>query len=224
MRTLILIAKAPRAGAAKTRLSRSPGIGAGEAAQLADAFLRDTLQHCTRVPDSELLICYTPPDETSYFRSLCAGARLMPQVDGELGARLRSAFHSAFDGGANRAVIIGGDTPHVDSRLLSRSFELLDQHPGVIGPSTDGGYYLLGLRTPTDQLFERIEWSTPRVFEQTLERALGASLALARLPEMFDVDESEDLFRLGQLLGNGDSGLCPHTQRVLRELGFVQDS
>jgi hypothetical protein len=208
VQTLIVLAKAPHA--AKTRLAGE--IGAAAAARLADAFARDTLGACTRVKAVELLVCYAPGDARTYFAELAPAARLVEQPQGDLGARLASAFDAAFALGATRAVAIGTDTPHLSPPTLGRAFAALANAGLVIGPARDGGYYLIGLREQRPELFAGIEWSTARVLEQTLARAQG--LAVARLDEDFDVDDRADLERLERRLA-ARAGACPHTQRAL---------
>ena len=216
MRALIVIAKAPIPGFAKTRLVGRSGFDQAFVARLADAFVRDTLRNCRRAAPAELLISFAPADALSYFRALDDRARLLPQADGDLGDRLRGALRSAFDAGAERALLLGCDTPHLAPSSIDDAFARLDESPGVIGPAVDGGYYLLGLREPRDDLFRDIEWSTPRVAEQTLARARAMGLELARLPEVLDVDEPGDVEHLREILAR-EPELAPNTARVLSE-------
>ena len=218
MHELIVLAKAPRPGLAKTRLARAPGVGAGGAAALADAFLRDTVAACGRVAGARLTLCFSPADAEPFFRELAPNARVEPQRDGDLGARIDGAFDAAFRAGATRAVALGMDTPHVTPERLSRAFAELERADSVFGPATDGGYYLIGLRERRPELFRDVEWSTPRVLAQSLECARAAGIEVALLDELFDVDDEGALERLERLIAANDE-LCPHTARALAALG-----
>lgn len=214
MHTIILFAKAPRAGEVKLRLASSGGLDLDDVARLADAFLRDTVRNCRRAAPARLVFSFAPPDGREYFRGLDRNADLVPQPDAPFGERVAAAFVAAFDSGATRVVILGADTPHLAPSRIDAAFEALATHDGVIGPAEDGGYDLLGLRRRCDALFDGIEWSSPRVLSQTLERAAAAGLAIARLPESFDVDTIADLERLRELIAR-EPDLCPATARIV---------
>lgn len=216
MRALIVIAKAPLPGFAKTRLVDSRSWGAERVARLADAFLRDTLSACRRVAPDRLFISFAPPECADYFRALDPRAALVPQPDGDLGERMRAAFEAAFAAGATRAVIVGCDAPHLGSEVIDQSFERLERAACVIVPTADGGYALLGLRERVEGLFEGVEWSTPRVCGQTERRARELGVVVEKLGQTFDVDGPEELERLRELLAR-DPGRCPETWRVLEE-------
>lgn len=216
MRALIVIAKAPLAGFAKTRLVGHGGWTAESVRQLADALLRDTLRVCGQVADVQLRVCFAPPGAEGTFRALAPTARLAPQVDGDLGARLSAAFDSAFAEGGERVVLIGMDTPHLDAALITKAFERLDHAGCVLGPTSDGGYYLIALRSRQPSLFVGVDWSTERVLAQTIERARAAALDVATVDETFDLDVVADLDRLERLLASSRD-LCPYTSQVLAQ-------
>lgn len=211
---LIVIAKAPLVGFAKTRLAAS--LHPAFAARLADAFLRDTVRNCRRTCADQLWFSFTPASSDAYFRGLDATARSLPQGVGNLGVRLCAAFAAAFDAGARRVVLIGADTPHLRASTIDAAFACLEHSRGVLGPSVDGGYYLLGLRERCDELFEGITWSTASVAQETRARARGCGFELADLEEVFDVDLPADVSRLHAELAL-DADLAPHTASVLRE-------
>jgi rSAM/selenodomain-associated transferase 1 len=215
LRVLLLFAKAPRAGLCKTRLVLPPIIDAESVARLADAFLRDTVRAIGGLARTQHQISYTPADAAPYFEALDPTARLACQVDGPFGQRIAGAFDAAFAAGAQRVVLVGADTPHLESKRMERAFAALEDHEIVLGPCADGGYYLLGMRRPCPRLFEDIEWSTARVRGQTLERAAEAGLSVCELEVEFDVDEPADLLRLQQLVLQAGSERCPHTARLL---------
>ena len=114
------------------------------------------------------------------------------QGEGDLGRRMRSALFDALNAGTKRVVLLGTDIPGVNVRILRDAFDALLQHDVVLGPSTDGGYWLVGLKHPID-LFQKIDWSTPRVLGQTLARARQLGLTVRLLKDLSDVDTPEDL-------------------------------
>ncbi len=214
-RALVVMAKAARPGLAKTRLARV--IGEQRAAEFARAFLLDTLAHARELHGVQRSLCFAPRDEEAWFRELAQDAELIAQVDGDLGARLFAAFEFAFASGAERVIVIGSDTPQLSAEVLRAAFERLDTCDAVIGPSDDGGYYLLGLRRPCAALFDGVAWSTDSVLRQTLERGARNGLVFERLETSFDIDEAQDFERLRALLRVHGAALCPQTAELLRD-------
>lgn len=207
---LIVFAKAARPGRAKTRLAADPRVGLDGAARLAEAFLRDTLDHASSVPGVELVLEYAPSDERAWFEALDERARLEPQADGDLGERMRSSLEREFARGARRVVIVGSDTPHLEPASIERAFAALIDADLVLGPSSDGGYYLVGLRRRADALFQGVAWSTSSVLSKTLELARASNLSSTLLEMLTDVDEHSDLERLLAAARAG-RGHCPST-------------
>jgi hypothetical protein len=121
------------------------------------------------------------------------GAAYLPQAEGDLGERMRGAFDAAFAAGFRRVVIIGSDLPDLSAELLGRAFALLDGHQAVLGPARDGGYYLLGLRRPTLEVFRGIAWSTGEVLAATVARLWEMGIEPALLETLSDLDEAADL-------------------------------
>lgn len=216
-RLLVLLAKAPLPGLAKTRLVDGRAVDRALAARLAEAFVRDTLDLCLRAAGERVLVAYAPRESADWFRSAAPGAALCPQVDGDLGARIAAAFDAAFALDAERVVMIGADTPHLRPERIEAAYAALERHACVLGPAADGGYYLVGLRQPRPELFAGLAWSTPRVLAETLERAQASGLSVDLLPEEHDVDEIADLRRLARELAQ-DPQRCPRTAEILREV------
>ncbi len=115
------------------------------------------------------------------------------QVPGDLGDRMHEVFSQAFHDGIKRTVIVGTDCPGLSPALIRKAFAMLRTHDLVLGPTDDGGYYLVGLRQPVAQLFGEIVWGTDSVFETTMARARAANLSIGQLRSMRDVDTTEDL-------------------------------
>lgn len=213
---MLLIAKAPLSGLAKSRLLDGGRFDQAYVARIAEAFLRDTIDLCTRVPDSRFVIAFSPDEAEEWFRAAAPSATLARQAPGDLGSRLSGAFDRAFELGAERAVLICSDTPHLPQSRIAEAFDALATNDCVIGPASDGGYYLLGLRRPDPRLFTGIAWSTSSVYAETVALARALSMRTVTLATESDVDVEEDLRRLArEVVATPER--CPRTARVLRE-------
>jgi hypothetical protein len=216
-----LFAKQPVAGECKTRLA--PGIGNEAAAELAAAFVRDTSARFGRVGSARCL-AYAPP--TTAARSFFEGSgngqyELWPQPEGDLGVRLTAFFHEGL-ARFERVVVIGADSPTLPVTYVEEAFESLRERDCVLGPAADGGFYLVGLRRLHPDLFSGVEWSTPRVLEQIVERLRAAGFSLSLLPVWYDVDTWDDLQLLqGHLAAMRQTGQAcdlPATAKILAML------
>ena len=186
-----MFVRAPEAGRVKTRLAAT--LGAEGALRVYRRLAEHTVREA-RAVDAELRIHFTPADREHDVRAwLGDGPRYLAQAEGDLGTRMDTAFRAAFADGAERVVIVGSDLPDLSAALLRRAFEALDQHPAVLGPARDGGYYLLGMRAMIPGVFDGVPWSTDAVLARTLERMRAAGVAPALLPRLADVDEADDL-------------------------------
>lgn len=214
-----IVAKAPRAGAVKTRIC--PPLAPAEAAALHRAFLLDTIESVRRLPRATLALAYAPPEERAFFEALGGDALLIPQIGPDLGARLARVFEVLLVAGFDAVLALGADSPTLPAPFLRRAMELLadPRVDVVLGPSEDGGYYLVGLRAPRPELFEAIPWSTAGTFSATLARARGAGMTVACLPTWYDIDTPEDLRRLRSAIANAGRRVAPHTRRFLAALG-----
>lgn len=193
--------KAPRAGTVKTRLI--PPLTAEEAAELNICFLRDISQSIQRSNEvtgkSVGVAVYTPVgDEHAYDTILPPGFFLMPQRGHQFGERLHSAAEDLFSVGFESVCLINSDSPTVPADFFSQATRILVQSNEriVIGPSDDGGYYLIGLKRLHARLFEDIDWSTEKVLQQTIDRAAEINVGVHLLPSWFDVDDCATLQRL----------------------------
>lgn len=189
---LIVFAKSPSAGQAKTRLA--PALGAEGAAALAAAMLRHATAQAAATGFAHLELCVTPDTAHPVVQALAHahGLALQAQGEGDLGQRMERALARAL-GRHPRALLIGSDIPALDAALLQRAAATLDTHDAVFVPTHDGGYALVGLRRPQPALFEGIAWSTPQVMPATRERAAAAGLSWTELAPLHDVDEPADL-------------------------------
>ncbi len=159
------------------------------AAALYAAFLRDSAELLAAVRADEKIVAYAPRDGREALQRLlkgCGDFTYVAQGEGDLGARLQAVVQGAIGRGAERVVVIGSDSPSLPCEYIERAFELLEENQVVLGPSTDGGYYLVGLQRTARPPFSHIAWSSGAVLEQTLQE-IGEQ-ALALLPPWYDVD------------------------------------
>jgi rSAM/selenodomain-associated transferase 1 len=222
--------KAPRAGQVKTRLI--PPLTPAEAAELNRCFLRDTASAIAQAPAD--LACgvavFTPPGaEPDYAGILPGDFHLVTQREGSFGERLIAAAEDLFQIGFAALCLIDSDSPTVPGECYGRAANLLSAKGDrvVLGPSDDGGYYLIGLKSLHRRLFEDIEWSTARVLEQTIARANELNLPVELLATGYDVDDAATLRRLrDDLLGNNarsTTTVAPNTREFLSRLVAERD-
>ena len=190
------MAKAPRAGEVKTRLC--PPLTPEEAAELYRCFLHDTLDKVRACSAAIPVLSYAPPSARDIFTALAPGFTLIPQHGDDLGARMADCFAQLFAQGYQAVALTGSDLPTLPPDVFQQALHLLTTaHIDVVlGPSEDGGYYLIGLRSLHRTLFENMTWSTPQVLVETVKRAEAQQLRIAYLSTWYDVDTPEDLARL----------------------------
>ena len=226
---LAVMTKAPRAGRVKTRLV--PPLTPDEAAALNVCFLRDTASVISTAivsgkesgKEARGVAVYTPIGrEDTYADILPAEFYLVPQRGESFGERLSCATEDLFQCGFNAVCLIDSDSPTVPAATFVHAMEILrsSREHIVLGPSDDGGYYLIGLKRPHCEMFERIDWSTERVLEQTKARAKEIGLEIKSLPPCYDVDDPTTLRHLcNELLGgNSPDAAAPETTKFLREM------
>jgi len=192
-----IVCKAPQAGRSKTRLAAA--VGAAAASELSACFLRDVAAAIEAVPQAlgrRGYGVYAPAEAEDMMRRLLpAGFGLLLQAGDDLGHVLIGATRALLDAGHDCVLLVNGDSPTLPPRLLTQAIEALRQ-PGdrmVLGPASDGGYYLIGLKSPHQQLFTRIAWGTETVAHSTCERAVEIGLATTLLAEWYDVDDIQTL-------------------------------
>src|SRR5256714_12968529 len=220
---LAVMTKAPRAGQVKPRLV--PPLSPQEAAELNICFLRDTAAAIGKVLSRTVrgVAVYTPLGAESAYNDILPGEfELLPQRGDGFGQRLTLAGEDLFRCGFSSVCLIDSDSPTVSGEIYAKAAELLSQPDDcvVLGPSDDGGYYLIGLKPNRSQLFQQIDWSTERVLEQTKARARELNLDVSLLPTGYDVDDAATLRRLREELLSGESQLdiAPHSRKFLAEL------
>ena len=238
---LAVMTKAPQAGRVKTRLV--PPLTPEEAAELNKCFLRDTAvaisSACSRRPmggankmdrqerashseaaTASAIAVYTPVGaESAYTEILPADFRLLPQRGDKFGERLYFAAEDLFKCGFESVCLIDSDSPTVSAENFAEAVELLSttEDRVVLGPSDDGGYYLIGVKKLHRHLFEQIDWSTERVLNQTIQRATEIGLDVKLLPTGYDVDDGASLRRLcNEILADTTAAdIAPYTRQFL---------
>lgn len=220
MKTFAIFAKYWEKGKVKTRLAKA--IGVSSATEIYLRFLRLSLKIANNSA-CEKILAYSPRERELEFRKLAPDWRLMPQVESDLGTRMQDFFERTFVGarlnssnvaaesesspipvsqtctqGADphRIVLIGSDTPLLPVSYVETAFEQLEEHDVVLGPSSDGGYYLIGAREQTPEIFQGVDWSSDRVLDQTITKLQQGNYSYGLLAEYADVDELPDLVGL----------------------------
>lgn len=190
--SIVVIAKAPVAGFAKTRLI--PALGAEGAAELAAKMLRHTLDTALASQLGTVEICATPDPTDPVWQNLGLPNNLSwsSQGDGDLGERMaRAAAHTTRNG--ETVLLIGTDCPAIDVSTLREAAEALQQYDACLIPTFDGGYALLGLKKFDAKLFDDMPWSTSTVAQETLKRMQQFGWQVNVLPTLHDIDEPTDL-------------------------------
>jgi rSAM/selenodomain-associated transferase 1 len=221
---IAVMAKAPQAGRSKTRLV--PPLSPAEAASLSAAFLRDITENIAAANRQAPIaggVAYAPAGAAPLFEGIIAPGTALYLADGHLpdgapagvtgfGACLFHAVAGLFAQGYGAAALLNSDSPTLPTSYLVRAATLLAA-PGeraVLGPAADGGYYLIGMKSPHSHLFAGIDWSTAQVAQQTRARAREIGLPLVELPEWYDVDDAASLTRLAVALAQPGRDPVPY--------------
>ncbi len=192
--TLIIFSRYPEAGKTKTRMI--PALDAEGAAELQRQMSEHTLNTARNLKsyrDITIEVHFAGGNKQLIAEWLGKDLEYIPQVRGDLGDKMRSAFERAFSLGSKRVVTIGTDCPDIDRAILEAAFNSLSDLDLVIGSATDGGYYLIGLNRTRPELFANINWGTDRVLNQTKAIATQLNLNTYYLKTLSDVDRPEDL-------------------------------
>ncbi len=230
METCITVfAKNPIPNRVKTRLV--PPLSPEQAATLYTAFLTDWCETLAGFSDADIVIAYTPPEAQTDLQALIGDdATYIPQIGDDLGERLVSATQWAADHGYTKILIVGSDSPTLPVSYISEAIALLDLRDLVIGPSVDGGYYLIGfavdnLAMIVPHVFEDIAWSTAEVLQQTIARIQSTEVTFRLLPPWYDIDTAEDLAflqaHISALRLAGETVQAVRTESILAELRVV---
>ena len=213
-----MFARYPEKGKVKSRL-----ILNGDESPVADlyrCFIEDLIEKVS-TGNYQFCLAYDPPEREKDFVELIGrGFSYTPQMGADLGKRMCNAFTGCFLKGFQSVVIIGSDSPDLPGAFIEEAFESLETNGAVIGPTFDGGYYLIGFARDSfsSRVFENMEWSTDRVFPETMQRFREAAVSVHVLPRWRDMDRLEDIHTLMKEYNEADFGQS-RTIRFLKEHG-----
>ncbi|HWR28068.1 MAG TPA: TIGR04282 family arsenosugar biosynthesis glycosyltransferase [Candidatus Thermoplasmatota archaeon] len=193
---ILLFVKYPEKGKVKLRLSR--GLNEEIVQELYRCFVQDTLTTIKKI-DAPFFICFHPPEAQSKFQSwLGSTLRFLPQQGEDLGERMKNSFTDVLTKGFQKVILMGSDSPDLPEDYIKQAFTTLQTKDAVLGPTVDGGYYLIGFKTTTftPNVFEEIHWSSPLVFQETMMKLKQAQRSVGLLPVWSDIDTPSDLHNL----------------------------
>ncbi|MDB5047691.1 MAG: hypothetical protein JWO30_762 [Fibrobacteres bacterium] len=194
---VLIFAKYPESGRCKTRLAK--GVGDENALRIYRALLDHTLDTVRATPYRKVLMV-DPPERAADASEWAPGMdAYLPQSSGDLGQRMESAVEAAFTRGAKKIILLGSDCPQISKDSVISTFDALNRYDVVLGPTDDGGYYLLGLKEVNASLFRNIPWSSEKVFEKTLNILKFQTLSYLLQNAFSDVDTLEDFNRVKHL-------------------------
>ncbi len=211
---VVMMAKMPQAGEVKTRLC--PPLTLGAAAELYRGFLLDSIAKIATLDKAQPVISYAPASGEVFFAEIAPDWTRLPQTGADLGARMHHCFDQLLTQGYDHVLLTGSDLPTLPLAIFRQAIGLAasPQNDVILGPSEDGGYYLMGLRAPCPDLFDNMVWSTPEVLAETVRRATRLGLRIAYLPTWYDIDTPADLPRLQAAL------TLPYTQALHHTRAF----
>ena len=219
------MAKAPLAGQVKTRLL--PALTAQEAAELSRSLLVDQLNHLQELDATDFYLAFAPDEARVLMTELAPPCFcVLPQQEGDLGVRMEAIFAKLFQMGHKNIVLVGGDLPPVPLRCIVEAYAFLESSNQrvVLGPSRDGGYYLVGCNRPTPEIFQGMSWSHSQVLAQTRDKLVRLKIDYHLLPAWFDIDIADDLRYLESVLDAVLEKRMPNTLPLLRRLDRKQNA
>lgn len=194
-RCLIIFAKEPKRGRVKTRLRKV--LTESRCLNLYKAFLKDTVRLARKLKCELNILAYDSENKNpSQLKKIAAEYTFYEQRGDSLGRRMHNAFRFASSKSSKKTVIIGSDSPTLPLDYIKNAFSQLGKNDVVLGPSHDGGYYLIGLKKPCYGIFKGIKWSSCQVIKDTLINIKSQGKSVALLNKWYDIDEPEDLRRL----------------------------
>lgn len=217
---LILFTRVPIAGKTKTRLQTA--LTPEQCAQAHSAFLQDVASSCLAPQQWDLLVFYGEEGSLSVLQELLPQQKDFFVQQGKiLGEKMDRAIADTFKMGYDRCVLIGADLPLINREIIAQAMRTLGETSLVLGPTVDGGYYLVGSTKPCPEIFSGQSYGGSNVFENTVAAAQKAGLSLGTVATMEDIDQPEDLRNFADKLSMQPEEICPHSRRFLRELGWI---
>ena len=212
--------KTPRLGTVKTRMQ--PQLTPEQSLQLYRAMGRDLVAQHLQQGAYRMFISYWPADGLEEMKAwLGKDGEYLLQTQGDLGKKMGDTFQERLSSGSEKVCIIGSDLPTIDTHLIERAFELLDSSDVVLGPTDDGGYYLIAMKAPNRIIFKDVAWSSEAVFDKTLENAAEGGLRIELLEQLSDIDSYTEVKDLWLAINNDQKQLrtqIPLTSAVLADI------
>lgn len=221
MDALVIMAKAPEPNKVKTRLT--PNLDPIVASDIYTNFLLDKIEQAQLQKGVHLFLAYSPVSSKKFFEQFLAKKfSLIEQTEGDLGLKIVNILKALFNQNFRKVILIDSDTPNLPSEYIFAAFHHLDDSDVVIGPSEDGGFYLIGIKSYKPEIFSNIPWSTSTVTEVTVNNALHQGLSVYMLDKWYDIDNFEDLKRLKNDLNlNPQIGYhCKYTLMALSKINL----
>jgi hypothetical protein len=214
--SILMFVKNPEEGMVKSRLASS--IGDTAALDLYRCFVKDMMEMLTGTGYPYIIYFHPPYARSTIVQWLGDTHLLLPQTGDNLGERMKNAFFEVFSKGYQNAILIGSDSPDLPGWLISEAFASLHNHDAIIGPSLDGGYYLIGFRADTflPEVFDRMPWSTQEVFTRTIDILQKEDFLIHILPQWRDIDTFDDLKAL-YVISRGSSFAGSATMRYIEK-------
>lgn len=197
-KALIIFAKTPHRNHVKTRLIGH--LSEEQRLNLYISLLSNTINRLKDIKGVDTYISYSPANRDSYFTKY--SLRIFPQSKGDIGDRMFNAIREILNKGYEKAVLVGVDIPDISASIVLKAFDLLSHHDIVFGPARDGGYYLVGLKTPIMEIFRDIQWSTKQTLKQSIENAESLDCSIAFTEILSDIDTIEDVRQAGFICRN----------------------
>lgn len=187
--------KFPEPGKVKTRLAKD--LGNKKAADIYRQVVELILKNTSPFDHAyDRIVFYDPVARQKDFAEWLPEEQLILQQGSDVGARMHNAIRVLLDRGGEKVVLTGADIPDLSGRIIESAFQELTRADIVIGPARDGGYYLIGMKSPHAEIFRNIPWSTGRVFEETMRRIAKLQLGCAGVTALSDLDTADDYHRL----------------------------
>ena len=213
---LVIMAKEPRVGSTKTRLC--PPLSQEEAAAISEALLQDTIRIILDIDGLDLAIAITPPESEAYFKGIALEDTVLIPVEGvDIGECQLLSLDRLLKMGYQKVFALNGDSPSLPVEYIQQAIQGLEDHDMVLGPTEDGGYYLIGFKEAHPEIFDGVEWSTERVSTQILQIASKLNMSVEKLPPWYDVDTVSDFDKLQVELISLPSDSLPNTRKFLSQ-------